>query len=82
VAGVTDWAAYALSLAMVAAANRLELALHWTGAQQAALIRCLVDEAKLVDGVSGIAAERVDGLKLTGYLGNLGDMRGVCSLVE
>jgi len=82
VAGVTDWAAYALSLALVAAANRLELALHWTCAQQAALIRCLVDEAKLVDGVSGIAAERVDGLDHDGYLGILGDMRVACSLAE
>jgi hypothetical protein len=82
VAGVTDWAAYALSLATAAAADRLELAGDWSIAQQAVLIQQLVDEAKLVDGVSGAAADRVDGLKLNDYLGNLGDMRVACSLPE
>ena len=82
VAGVTDWAAYALSLATLAAANRLELARDWTVAAQAGLIRRLVDEAKLVDGVSGTTAERVDGLALDDYLGALGNMRGACLLSE
>ncbi|MFO0897367.1 MAG: DUF4392 domain-containing protein [Pirellulales bacterium] len=80
IAGVTDWAAYALALAMLGVAGQLERAAAWTCGQQAELLETLVDEGGLVDGVSGDHAVRVDGLPPDVYLGCLGNMRVACGL--
>lgn len=82
VAGVTDWAAYALSLAMLGAADRLPLAAPWTVAAQFGLLRLLVEQGGLVDGVTGQAVLAVDGLTPDVYLGCLGYMRRMCGLVD
>lgn len=80
IAGVTDWAACALALAILGIAGRIERAAEWTCAQQAELVTLLVNEGGLVDGASGERALRVDGLPLDVYLGYLGNMRVACGL--
>ena len=52
IAGVSDWAAYALALSTVRLCERQEFGSDWTAAQQRVLIEQLVERTNLVDGLT------------------------------
>jgi hypothetical protein len=79
-AGISNWAAYALSLSLAVLGYKLDAAQTWTAKAQGALLAELVERAGLVDGISGQRVPRVDGLDADEYLGHLGKMRAACGL--
>jgi hypothetical protein len=80
VAGISNWAAYGLSLALAAQGDDLAEAESWTARGHGVLLQELVDRAALVDGLSGQRVSSVDGLAAAEYLGHLGKMRSACGL--
>jgi hypothetical protein len=82
VAGVSNWAAYGLSLAMAILGQALDAADAWTARAHGALLTELVGRAGLVDGLSGQRVPRVDGLDTTEYLGHLENLRAACGLAN
>ncbi len=79
-AGVSDWAAYALALAVCQLRGAERLAADWDDRSQRDLIELLVREAGAVDGVTGERTATVDGLDLSTYLAPLGQLRRQCGL--
>lgn len=74
-AGVSDWAAYALAAVYAQLAGRVDCLAPWNVDHQRALVERLVHEAGAVDGVTRRAQASVDGLPLETYLQPLGALR-------
>jgi hypothetical protein len=82
IGGVSDWAAYALTLGMAKLRDRSETARGWRAGDQRELIGALVKQAGLVDGVTLRREPTVDGLSLDAYLRPLVEMRQSLGLGE
>lgn len=76
-AGVSDWGAYALALALCRLRGLAEAA-RWTMEELRELIERLVGDAGLVDGVTGRREASVDGLPLATYLQVFAGIRAQC----
>jgi hypothetical protein len=70
-AGVSNWAAYALAGAVAVLRGRGDLVDRWGDKTQRQLIETLVREGGAVDGVSGRREATVDGLPLESYLATM-----------
>ena len=79
-AGVSDWAAFALSLGVCCLRDAKSLAADWNAQTQRELIELLVAEAGAVDGVTGRPTATVDGLDLETYLQPLAELRRQCGI--
>lgn len=80
VAGVSNWAAYALALSVAMLRGMGTAAEQWTTTAQQALIEHLVRRAGAVDGVTRAATATVDGLPPEVYLNALASMRRIVGL--
>lgn len=80
IAGVSNWAAYALALALGATAERPDLIATWNEPSQRALIEALVHQAGAVDGATRRREATVDSLPLDQYLAVLAEMRAICGV--
>ena len=76
-AGVSDWAAYALAVAVCDLRGRRNLISPWSLQSQRELIEVMVRETDAVDGVTARREATVDGLPLDTYLGALAKLRGI-----
>ncbi len=74
-AGVSNWAAYALALAVCRLRNAANLARSWDVENQRQLIETLVREVGLVDGVTRRRSASVDGIAVAAYLQTLERLR-------
>ena len=74
IAGVSNWAAYALALA-IGKLRGAEESCHWQPSQQRDLIEAMVQRAGAVDGLTLRPEPTVDGLPLDIYLQPLVEMR-------
>jgi hypothetical protein len=74
-AGVSDWAAYTLALAVARLRGAQSLGRDWTAAGQRELIETLVQSAGAVDGLTLRPEPTVDGLPLDDYLQPLEELR-------
>lgn len=74
-AGVSNWAAYALALTTAELRGGHALAQHWHAAAERELIEALVRNSPAVDGVTLRREATVDGLPLVDYLQPLITMR-------
>ena len=74
-AGVSNWGAYALALAVCALTHQLPLAAAWSCAEQQALIDELVQQTGAIDGVTCQHSATVDGLTSAVYASVLGGLR-------
>lgn len=81
-AGVSNWAAYAVATTICFLADRPELARPWGIESQRALIETLVREGGAVDGVSRRREATVDGLPLETYLQILVGVRQLCGIAD
>ncbi|HEY4309911.1 MAG TPA: glutamate cyclase domain-containing protein [Pirellulales bacterium] len=77
-AGVSDWAAYALALAMIPLRGA-EIPTAWDESCLRELIERLVRDAGAVDGVTGRPEATVDGLPLETYLQVFSGIRELCA---
>ena len=75
VGGVSDWAAYALALAVARLRGVADRHEAWTANAQSQLIEHLVARAGAVDGITRLPNPTVDGLPLDVYLEPLTAMR-------
>jgi hypothetical protein len=75
IAGVSNWAAYALAASTMALGGRREELVPWDIENQRALIEMLVHKAGAVDGVTRLRQATVDGLPLETYLQTLAGIR-------
>ena len=73
-AGVSDWAAYALAAAVCVERNQRAILSPWTSAEQRSVIEALV-HAGALDGVTRTSQITVDGLPLEQYLQVWDDIR-------
>lgn len=80
IAGVSNWAAYALALAVAALRDRLDVAAALDLDAERDLIQTLVDEGGAVDGVTRLRQATVDGLPLETYLQTLAGLRRLFDL--
>jgi D-glutamate cyclase len=78
-AGVSNWAAYALGAAVSALRGRQDLVAGWGSADQWRLIEHLVREAGAIDGVTRRREPTVDGLPPQVYWQTFDDIRALCS---
>jgi D-glutamate cyclase len=74
-AGVSDWGAYALALAVCRLRGPAEIGREWVSACQRELIEAMVKKAGAVDGLRLQSEATVDGLPPEVYLAPLGEMR-------
>ena len=74
VAGVSNWAAYALTAGLCCLRGRRELLATWNAASQRDLIEYLVRNSPVVDGVTKRREPTVDGLPADEYLQVLRDL--------
>ncbi len=74
-AGVSNWAAYALALATVRLREANNLGRGWDARQERALIEAIVRQTEAVDGVTLRHEPTVDGLELDVCLAPLVEMR-------
>lgn len=81
-AGVSNWAAYAVATTLCLLADQPALARPWGIEPQRALIETLVREGGAVDGVSRRREATVDGLPLETYLQILAGVRQLCGVEE
>lgn len=79
-AGVSNWAGYALALATCATRGRWELARTWNSQELGRLIETLVLEAGAVNGVTRRREPQVDGIPLESYLATFRELRGLFGL--
>jgi hypothetical protein len=70
-AGVSNWAAYALAGCVCALRDRQALIADWSVVDHGRLIEALVREGGAVDGTTGARQPSVDGLPLAQYLSTL-----------
>jgi hypothetical protein len=75
IAGVSDWAAYGLALAVARLRGVEQPARHWHAHEQRELIEAIVRQTSAVDGVTLRHEPTVDGLHLDVYLEPLVAMR-------
>jgi hypothetical protein len=75
VAGVSNWGAYALGLAVCRLSSRTDIAARYTTEAQRKLIETIVTQAGAVDGVTKRREPTVDGIPLDVYLATLEDLR-------
>jgi hypothetical protein len=75
IAGVSNWGAYALALAVARLRGATELGRDWNSAGQRALIEHIVNGTSAVDGLTRRREATVDGLPLDVYLRPLDEMR-------
>ncbi len=75
IAGVSNWAAYALALAVVRLRGTVDLGQDWDARGQRRLIEGMVREARAVDGLTRRREPTVDGLPLDEYSRPLDEMR-------
>jgi hypothetical protein len=75
IAGVSDWASYALALTVARLRGGDELGRDWDAVGQRDLIEALVTKTGAVDGVTLRHEPTVDGLPLDDYLQPLVDLR-------
>lgn len=78
VAGVSDWAAYALAAGVCRLRGRSDLITESSVRQQEALIETLVRDGGAVDGVTRLAEATVDGLPLELYQQALVGIQRAC----
>jgi D-glutamate cyclase len=78
-AGVSDWAAYALAAAVCAESGRRDIVSPWKSAGQRRLIETLV-RAGALDGVTRTSQATVDGLPLERYLEMWEEIRSLLSV--
>ena len=74
-AGVSNWAAYALALATARLRGSADLGRDWDERGERALVEAIVRQTDCVDGVTLRHEPTVDGLELAAYLGPLVEMR-------
>jgi hypothetical protein len=79
IAGVSNWGAYALALAVAALRGAVDESRWLAPEGQRELIKTLVSQAGAVDGRTLVAAATVDGLSLESYLEPLAAMRRIVS---
>ncbi len=79
-AGVSDWAAYALAAAVCVERGRREVLAPWNSAGQRLLIETLVSAGAL-DGVTRTSRATVDGLPLERYLEVFDEIRRILGVV-
>jgi len=77
IAGVSNWAGYALALAVARLRDATDLGRSWNAAGQRTLIEGLVRETPAVDGLTRRREATVDGLPLDEYLRPLTAMRSL-----
>jgi hypothetical protein len=77
IAGVSNWAGYALALAVARLRDATALGRSWNAAVQRDLIEGLVRETPAVDGMTRRREATVDGLPLEEYLRPLAAMRSL-----
>jgi hypothetical protein len=75
IAGVSNWGAYGLALAVTFLRHHVELGRDWNATRQQRLIESLVRDAGAVDGLTRRREPTVDGLPLDVYLRPLDSMR-------
>jgi hypothetical protein len=78
-AGVSNWAAYALAGSVAVLRGQGRLIDRWDAQTQKQLIECLVRDGGAVDGVTGRREVTVDGLALETYLAT---MREICEAMH
>jgi len=78
-AGISNWAAYAVVAVMCAHSGKRSLLTRWQPRQQGELIRAMVREAGAVDGLTRERTESVDGLDLVKYLAQLEAINAIVS---
>jgi D-glutamate cyclase len=78
-AGVSNWAAYALAVSVAALCGRRDLVALWDTGSQRLLIETLVHEGGAVDGLTRLRQPTVDGLPLDSYLATLGE---ICQVIN
>jgi D-glutamate cyclase len=81
-AGVSNWAAYAVATTLCLLADRPELPRPWGIESQRELIESLVRSAGAVDGVTRRREPTVDGLPLETYLQILAGIRRLCGVED
>jgi hypothetical protein len=74
-AGVSNWAAYALALATIELRGAHEAAIGWHAHCERELIEAIVRDSPAVDGITLQHEATVDGLPLAEYLQPLAEMR-------
>ena len=77
-AGVSNWAAYALAAAVCRLRGRTELLREWPAVKQGTLIEALVRDAGAIDGLTRRHEPTVDGLPLATYLDVLSNVVAIC----
>jgi D-glutamate cyclase len=80
IAGVSNWGAYALALAVCRLRGQAKLACAWTAAEQRQLIELMVQQAGAVDGLSLRREATVDGLPLETFLQPLVAIRNLLEI--
>ncbi|HEV3136577.1 MAG TPA: glutamate cyclase domain-containing protein [Pirellulales bacterium] len=80
IAGVSNWAAYALALALCRLRGHAKLACDWTAPEQRELIELMVRKAGAVDGLSLRPEATVDGLSLETFLQPLVEIRNLLEI--
>ena len=75
IAGVSNWAAYTLALAVARLRGADEAARQWTTRDEGRLIEAMVERAGAADGVTLRSEPTVDGLPLAVYLETLTAVR-------
>jgi hypothetical protein len=79
-AGVSNWAGYALASAVCVLRGRRDLLAPWDAADLKKLIQAMVDHGGAVDGVTRRHEASVDGLPLEDYLAVLTAMRSLANV--
>jgi hypothetical protein len=79
IGGTSNWAAYALALAIVRLSGAAHLASNWDGPNERGLLEALVS-AGAVDGVTRRQQATVDGLELNAYLAPLAELRSLLGI--
>lgn len=75
IGGVSNWAAYALALAIVRLRGAVDLGRNWNSDRQRQLIEGMVRQARAVDGLTRRREPTVDGLPLDVYSRPLDEIR-------
>lgn len=82
IAGVSNWAAYALACAVAVLRGRADLIGAWDAATQRRLIESLVGDAGALDGVTRLRRATVDGLALDDYLQTLTEIGHAVGVIQ
>ncbi|MBI3838491.1 MAG: DUF4392 domain-containing protein [Planctomycetia bacterium] len=81
-AGVSNWAAYALALAVCRLGGQADLGRDWPAAEQRELIEAMVRKAGAVDGLTLRREATIDGLPMETFLLPLVGMRRLLGYAE